>query len=124
MAIDPTKRIAKWDKKFNVERISAVLTDLRPGMLSSVQSVFPSLTEMEIAVKQTLDAEGVETIRYPNYLAFGREIWSLERRGFSGASLAKEVAVLLTKWVGRGLNLAVLEAIRDEVFNVGPPAGP
>ncbi|MEO0080406.1 MAG: hypothetical protein ABIK44_07010 [candidate division WOR-3 bacterium] len=121
---DPTKRIGKWNLKFNTERIKATLDEMRPNMLANVQAVVPLLVTMETEVKQVLDSEGVPTIDYPFYLAFGREMWRLQRQGLSGDSLAKETAVLITKWVGRGLSLAVLEAIRTQVFNVGPPAGP
>ncbi|MEO0080115.1 MAG: hypothetical protein ABIK44_05515 [candidate division WOR-3 bacterium] len=121
---DATKRIAKWDAKFKTDRVKATLDDLRPAMLTSVQGTYPNLVSMETQVKQVLDAEGVATLDYPFYLAFGRQVWRLQRQEISGDSLAKEVAVLITKWVGRGLSLPVLEAIRTQVFNVGPPAGP
>ncbi|MBM3315131.1 hypothetical protein FJY71_04725 [candidate division WOR-3 bacterium] len=118
---DPTKRIAKWDAKFDTERIKGALDDLRPTMLGSVQSVTPQLVSMEGQVKQVLDAEAVATIQYPFYLSFGRQVWRLIRQEVSGDSLAKEVAVLVTKWKDRGLSQAVLELIRTQVFNVGAP---
>ena len=121
---DVTKRISNWDTKFNTERIKAVLDEKRPEMLQHVQAVFVSIDQMETQVKQTCDAQGVATILYPAYLGFGREIWSLQRKGISGESLAVEVAVLLAKWVARGLSLAALAAIRTQVFNVSAPSGP
>ncbi len=122
--MDPTKRIANWNAKFNTERIKGILDDLRPAMLASVTAVFPMITAMELQVKQTCDASGVPTIQYPFYLNFGREIWALTRKEVSGESLAQEVAVLLAKWTARGLTQAVLQAIRSEVFNVGAPIAP
>jgi hypothetical protein len=79
---------------------------------------------METQVKQTIDASGVPTIQYPFYLCFGREMWSRLRKEMSGESLAQEAAVLIAKWVARGLTQAVLQAIRSEVFNVGAPIAP
>jgi hypothetical protein len=35
-----------------------------------------------------------------------------------------EVAVCLAKWVARGRTMSVLEAIRDEVYNIPAPSGP
>ena len=122
--MDPTKRIANWNAKFNTERIKGILDDLRPAMLASVTAVFPMITAMELQVKQTCDASGVPTIQYPFYLNFGREIWALTRREVSGESLAQEVAVLSAKWTARGLTQAVLQAIRTDVFNVGAPIAP
>ena len=122
--MDPTRRIAKWNAKFNTERIKATLDDMRPAMLANVTAVFPLITAMELQVKQTCDASGVPTIQYPFYLNFGREIWALTRKEVSGESLAQEAAVLIAKWVARGLTQAVLQAIRTDVFNVAAPVAP
>jgi hypothetical protein len=121
---DPTRRIAKWNAKFNTERIKGILDDMRPAMLANVTAVFPMLTAMELQVKQTCDASGVPIIQYPFYLNFGRQIWALTRKEVSGESLAIEAAVLIAKWVARGLTQPVLQAIRSEVFNVPAPIAP
>ncbi|MEO0080832.1 MAG: hypothetical protein ABIL25_00870 [candidate division WOR-3 bacterium] len=119
--MDPVKRIAKWNAKYNTERIKATLDDLRPGMLESVTFVFPLLAAMELEVKQVLDQEGVSIIEYPFYLSFGRELWRLKRMNVSGESLAAEAAILIGKWVARGLSQSVLETIRTQVFDIGAP---
>ncbi|MEO0082156.1 MAG: hypothetical protein ABIL25_07685 [candidate division WOR-3 bacterium] len=121
MPTDPTKRIDGWDKKFNVERISAILTERRPKMLEHVNSAYVSLASMEGQVKQVLDQEGVSIITYPFYLNFGREMWHLSQIDVSGEALAVEAATLIGKWVARGLSRSVLETIRTQVFNIGPP---
>ena len=122
--MDPTRRIAKWNAKFNTERIKGILDDMRPAMLANVTAVFPMITAMELQVKQTCDASGVPTIQYPFYLNFGREIWALTRKEVSGESLALEAATLIAKWVARGLQQPVLQAIRTDVFNVAAPVAP
>jgi hypothetical protein len=122
--MDPTRRIAKWNAKFNTERIKGILDDLRPAMLANVTAVFPMITAMELQVKQVCDGAGVATIQYPFYLNFGREIWALTRKEVSGESLAKEAAVLIAKWKARGLTEAVLQGIRTDVFNVAAPIAP
>jgi hypothetical protein len=122
--MDPTKRIAKWNAKFDTERVKGALDAMRPTMLQNVTAVFPMITAMELQVKQVCDGKGVPTIQYPFYLNFGREIWALTRKEVSGESLALEVAVLITKWVARGLTQSVLQAIRTDVFNVAAPVAP
>ena len=124
MATSADKRIAKWDAKFNTERVKATLDDLRPDMLAAVNSVFPLLATMEAEVKQVLDGEGISVILYPFYLNFGRELWSRIRKGMEGESLAIEAATLIAKWVARGLTQSVLQAIRTDVFNVAAPIAP
>ena len=49
--IDPTKRIANWNVKFNTERIKATLDEKRPAMLANVTAVTPMITAMELQVK-------------------------------------------------------------------------
>jgi len=122
--IDPTKRIAKWNVKYNTERIKATLDELRPTMLANVSAVTPMITAMELQVKQVCDGAGVPTIQYPFYLSFGREMWALTRKDISGESLAIEAATLSAKWKARGLTEAVLAAIRTDVFNVAAPVAP
>ena len=124
MPIDPVKRIAKWNAKYNTERIKAMLDEMRPNMLANVTAVFPLIASMEQQVKQVLDGSGVDTTDYPGYLSFGRQIWALTRKDVSGESLAKAVAILITKWTARGYTQAVLQAIRTDVFNVAAPVAP
>jgi len=122
--IDPTKRIANWDAKFDTTRIKATLDQKRPGMLASVTAIYPMIAAMELQVKQVCDGSGVPTIQYPFYLCFGREMWALSRKDISGESLALEAATLIAKWVARGLEQSVLQSIRTDVFNVGAPIAP
>ena len=125
MPNDPVKRIAKWNAKFNTERVKATLDDLLPGMKSHVEAQFVSISSMEGQVKQTLDAVGVSVIQYPFYLDFGRELWHMTHQvEMSGESAAQEAAVLIAKWVARGLTQSVLEAVRTDVFSIGAPVGP
>ena len=122
--MDPAKRIANWNAKYNTERIKATLDDKRPAMLASVTAVFPMITAMELQVKQVCDGAGVSVIQIPFYLNFGREIWALSRKEVSGETLAKEAKVLIDKWTARGLTSAVLQGIRTDVFNVSAPIAP
>ena len=124
MPMDPSKRIANWDAGYDTAAIKAKVDKKRPDMLARVQSKFVALASMETQVKQTCDASGVPTIQYPFYLCFGRQMWSLQDREISGESLAIEAAVLVAKWVARGLSQPVLQAIRSEVFNVPAPIAP
>ena len=122
--IDPTKRIAKWNAKYDTTRVKAILDEMRPAMLANVTAVFPMITAMELQVKQVCDGAGVPTIQYPFYLNFGRELWALSRKEVSGESFAQEAAVLIAKWMARGLQGPLLQAIRTDVFNVAAPTAP
>ena len=121
---DVTKRIAKWNAKFDTTRIKATLDDLRPSMAAHVAAVFPQVAEMETQVKQTLDALGLPTIQYPFYLNFGRELFAMTRKGISGETAAIAAQTLVDKWVARGLVQSALEAVRTQVFNISAPIAP
>jgi len=124
MPMDPSKRIANWDAGYDTAAMKAKIDKKRADMFSRVQSKFVALSSMETQVKQVCDGSGVPTIQYPFYLCFGREMWSLQDREVSGESLAQEAAVLIAKWVARGLTQAVLQSIRTDVFNVAAPVAP
>jgi hypothetical protein len=61
------------------------------------------------------------TILNPSYINFGREVLKLAGK-FSGGQLLNAVDVVLTKWVGRGLDRDTLEKIRNTVFALAAPA--
>ena len=122
--IDPARRIENWNAKYNVERVSAILTEKRPKMLERMTAVQPMIAAMELQVKQVCDGAGATVIQIPFYLCFGREMWALTRKDISGEAMAKEAATLIAKWKSRGLVEAVLQGIRTDVFNVSAPIGP
>jgi hypothetical protein len=124
MPIDPTKRVDNWNEKYNLERVSAILTEKRPKMLQNMSAVVPLMTAMEIQVKQVCDGEGATVIELPFYLCFGREIWKLTRQDISGEAAALEAATKVAKWVSRGLTQSVLQKIRTDVFNISAPVAP
>jgi cytosine/adenosine deaminase-related metal-dependent hydrolase len=124
MGSDAVRRISNWDAKYKSDRIKAVIDDKREAMLSRVTAVTPALVDAEARIRQTLNAEGVDTIQFPFYLAFGREMWSLVDRGFAGDAAAQAAAQYVAKWVSHGLTQSVLEAIRTAVFNVARPTTP
>jgi len=117
-------RVQKYDAKYSPANLTRDLTAMLPKMTARFSAVTPELVASETAVKQVLDSSGVSTITYPYYLCFGREMWALQDKEISGESLAKEAAVLIAKWVARGLTQAVLQAIRSDVFGVAAPIAP
>lgn len=74
-------------------------------------------------VSSLLGSSSVSSIVRSGYQAFSGQVYGLQVR-MSGNALAMEVAVILAKWVARGLEQAVLEAIRDDVFGIPAPVGP
>ena len=125
MPMDPTKRIANWDAGYDTTAMKAKIDKKRADMLSRVQAQITSLASMEGQVKQVCDLAGCSVIQYPFYLDFGRELWKMtHEREMSGEAAAQAAAVLIAKWVARGLTQSVCEEIRTGVFNIGAPSTP
>ncbi len=120
MANDVTRRMERWRVKTDPDKVCERLKGLRQAMDRRQEAQQTFLVEIETRAKQVLDSANVPTILYPFYLNFAREIYSRRMR-FSGSSLAREVEVLLEKWVARTLDRQVLERIRDEAFAVPEP---
>ncbi|MGQ9678443.1 MAG: hypothetical protein ACUVUD_04095 [bacterium] len=117
---DVTRRIERWRLKTEPETVCMRLKQLRPSMERRQESQQELLVQIETKAKQVLDSANVPTMLYPFYLNFAREIYSRRLR-FSGASLAREIGVLLEKWVARTLERTVLERIREEALSVPAP---
>lgn len=113
-----------YNYKVDPVTLLADLTAAQTTMIAKFAAVVPSITAMELAVKQVCDGAGVPTVTIPFYLDFGRELWRLGRQDISGETAAINAAMQLAKWVGRGLASAVLQAIRTDVFNIAAPIEP
>jgi hypothetical protein len=120
---DPNQRIMSWEIKTDTARMKQTLDTLRPNMLKHFEAAVVSLCEMETKARQTLNAAGVHTIFYVPYLNYARQLYKLSRQqSISGESFALGAQVLLDKWSARGLDSAVLAAIRTQVFDAVAPA--
>ena len=115
---DVTRRMERWRLKTEPETVCLHLKQLRPSMDRRQEHQQELLVQIETKAKQVLDSANIPTMLYPFYLNFAREIYSRRLR-FSGPSLAREIGVLLEKWVARTLERAVLERIREEALS-GP----
>ena len=114
-------RLSRYENKHNPARVADLLAVKRAEMVRKYGEYARTAAQVSRAL---CDGSGVPTIQYPFYLCFGREMWSKLRKEMSGESLAQEAAVLIAKWVARGLTQAVLQAVRSEVFNVPAPIAP
>jgi len=115
-------RKSAWDAKVTAARLLTDLTALLPNMTLRMTARTPGLVAMETMTKQVLDGAGVSTIQYPFYLAFARETYRKQAiQEISGESLALWAAIMMAKWVSRGLASPVLTAIRTDVFSIAAP---
>lgn len=118
---DIVRRLDRWKLKADPERVIELLRELKDDMTHRQEYEQVLLYRAELKARQVLDSAEVPTMLYIYYLNFAREIHNRSKR-YSGASLRREVDVLLEKWVARTLDRAVLGRIRDEAFSVAEPA--
>jgi len=119
---DSVRRISRWQAKCTPERTRATLDAIQDDMKARYAAATAALTTMETDVKQTLNAQGVNTINYVPYLSFARQLYKLSnKKSISGESLAIEAAVPVEKWRARGLSRDVLVAIRFQNFSIDEP---
>ncbi|MEO0070764.1 MAG: hypothetical protein ABIK39_01575 [candidate division WOR-3 bacterium] len=118
---DIVRRLERWRVKTDPDKVCERLKELRPSMERRQEMQQLLLVEIETKAKQVLDSANIPTMLYPFYLNFAREIYSRRLR-FSGPSLAREIGILLEKWVMRTLDREVLKRIRDEALSVPEPA--
>lgn len=116
-------RSAKWNRKYDPERIKQINEEGKPTYYQHVQAMNIELEQMELGVKQEVDSQGVPPRDVRDYLNFGRQVWKACRT-HTGRTLANKVQIFLDRWTSEGLTQSVLEAIRDNVFHVPAPAGP
>ena len=120
---DVTRRISRWKAKFSPDIAAQTTSRIFADMTERYEAAVVALSSMETQAKQVLDASGIDTMYIVFYLDFARQLFRLSHgRSISGPTLAKEAQVLLEKWQNRGLNPAVLAAIRTDVFSVPAPA--
>lgn len=71
---------------------------------------------MRPQVKQVCCDIGVPTPWLPNYYCFGMELDKLERMELTGETAALEADSITQKWLLRGMDPKVLDAIRTRIF--------
>jgi len=119
---DVTRRISRWKAKYSPETAAQTTARIFDDMTARYEASMLALNSMELDTKQVLSASGIDTMYIVFYLDYARQLFRLSHgRSISGATLAREAQVLLEKWQNRGLDPAVLSAIRFEVFSVPPP---
>lgn len=114
-------RMQRWYANYSPERIREQMEQFRPMYAAHAMAQFARLEEMEVRVKQVLNAAGIPVIHVVPYLCYGREVWKLKNR-YSGETLSREVGVKAAKWIARTLSEDLLWKIAGEIFNVQRPA--
>ena len=98
-------------------KIAAGLSVMKSEFSAAVQS----LAAIEQQIQAILNGEGTPTIQYPFYLSFGRQLWALDWNGIDGLAALGRATTIHGRWVGFGLDTAVLKTIAADVFSIVIP---
>jgi len=117
------ERIAAYNSKSTPTTVALIVTAQLPGMKAGFASLAGDIVAKETAIQAQLNALGLPTIQYPFYLNFGRELWSLGKRGISGTTLITMAQSLVDKYTRYGLIGDILKAIALEIFQLDLSGG-
>lgn len=111
MVRSATYRQKKYEAKITGDVVKARIDALKDVMAEQTAVRFSDLVALETQIKQQiLEPKGVPTIMFPFYLNVGRELYRLSQK-FTGQALSKEAKIVRDKWVARGCNAEIVDAI-------------
>jgi hypothetical protein len=116
-----SQRLANYVASIQPDHLKSQIEQKRDAMIARMTEVIGEQAQIENLVTGVLADEDVVTILYPAYLCYGRELAAKQRRFKGGKGLNKEAAVVLAKWLARGLVESVLVRIRNDVFSIPEP---
>lgn len=116
-------RVAKWDLKYNASHVKDVIEAGKPQFLAHAKGAFVDAEQMELAVKQCIDAIGVQPKDVPQYLNAGRQ-FAKACRTYAGETLNIKAQTIQNRWTEEGLVTSVLKALKRDVFHIPEPVVP
>jgi hypothetical protein len=105
-------RQKKYVAKIDPDVVRSRFVAQKDSMAEQTTAKFTDLASMEGSVKAILEPLGINTIQFPFYLNYGRELYKLTSN-FSGATLSQEAQIKFNKWKARGLTNTVLKSIAE-----------
>ncbi len=113
-------RLRRYEAKIDPEVIEKRITKHQKAIIEQMSAYFNEIFEVEEKTKVVLDEVGVSVALSPFYFAYIRALWRLVKR-YSGNRLFQEIRIIEKKWQARGLNLAVMEKLRTNIFGLTRP---
>ncbi|OYD15347.1 hypothetical protein CH330_05940 [candidate division WOR-3 bacterium JGI_Cruoil_03_51_56] len=114
------QRIAKYNAKTDPATVRLKRLAMLPTMMANYATYVRESVPKEEATRSILDEEGVSSIMLIFYHNFSRKLYRYSKQS-SGGALAREAEIHVATWVAYGMERHILERIRTEVWNIGPP---
>lgn len=95
-------------------KVAAQLASMKAGFTAAAGP----LNQVEFKIQGILNDTGSSNVmQIPFYLNFGRELWALSRKGFSGSIGLARATEMHARYVSYGLATVTLKRIALDIFN-------
>lgn len=95
-------------------KVAAQLASMKAGLAAATGP----LNQVEFKIQGILNDTGcANPLQISYYLNFGRELWTLGRKGFSGTIGLARATEMHARYVSYGLATATLKRIALDIFN-------
>ncbi len=111
------RRVARWDAKYNPERLAALLAAKSELMGKRYAVQAEMLGRVDHRVSEVTDAAGVSVITRMWYKDFGREVSRIWRT-IPSSCQELEYDVVRYKWTARGLDPILLVKVKAAVIEL------
>ena len=118
MAKDVDRVCQKYEVKLDMGRASSRGDGDRERLVAAFRRSAEKDKAMREAVAAVLSAEGISTIWWAYYYAFGRKLAWLQAHWGDTMVMRSEALIQLDVWTARGLARPVLERVAREVFEI------
>jgi hypothetical protein len=116
------RRVARWDVKYNPERIAAILAAKSERMHENYAVQAEILGRVDHRVSEVIDAVGVSVIVRIWYKAYAREVTKIWRT-IPSSCQELEYDVVRYKWTARGLDPILLVKVKVAVIKLLEDSG-
>ncbi len=111
------RRVARWEAKYNPERLAAVLAAKSDRMRERYAVQAEMLGRVDHRVSEVTDAAGVSVINRMWYKDYGREVCRVWRT-IPSSCQELEYDVVRYKWTARGLDPILLAKVKAAVVEL------
>ncbi len=110
----------KYEARLRAGRMGPVSEERARLQLARFRQAVEHDRALVDVTSQVLAALTVSSIEWPFYYGLVRQLDRLQRRGFSGLTLALEARLAIERWAHRGLARTVLERLCRDVLGIVP----
>jgi len=118
MAKDLDRVCEKYEVKLSLGRASTRVDADRERQVAAFRRSAEQDRALREAVAAVLSAEGISTIWWAYYYAFGRKLARLQAHWGDTMVMRSETLIQLDVWTARGLARPVLERVAREIFEI------